>query len=163
MNEAISYNFVHRNHLLEAIGDSFSFNNHEFVITMLFSLNFVEIMQEAVQFMSEMTTPFYAWFAGALVIVIDHPDDVHTVLTSKSCMEKSSVYKFFNMGTSLFTAPGELLKESNVFLVTKTFYMAKFHFFTEMSTFSRKCPLFLGNAHYSTKMFISNENFGFFG
>lgn len=73
-------------------------------------------MQEAVQFMSEMRTPFYAWFAGALVLVIDHPDDVYTVLTSKSCMEKSSVYKFFNMGTSLFTAPGKLLEEWILFL-----------------------------------------------
>lgn len=58
------------------------------------------------QFMSEMKTPFYAWFAGALVLVIDHPDDVHTVLTSKACMGKAPPYKFLNMGTSLLTAPG---------------------------------------------------------
>lgn len=64
-------------------------------------------MKEAVDFMTGMKTPFYAWFAGALVIVIDHPDDAYTVLTSKSCMEKAHVYKFFNMGASLFTAPGE--------------------------------------------------------
>lgn len=64
-------------------------------------------MKATVEFMAEMKTPFYAWFCGALVLVIDDPDDVHAVLTSKSCMEKSFVYKFFNMGTSLFTAPGE--------------------------------------------------------
>lgn len=64
------------------------------------------MMKEAVEFMEQMQTPFYAWFAGALVMVIDDPDDVHTVLTSKSCMEKALVYKFFNMGASLFTAPG---------------------------------------------------------
>lgn len=56
--------------------------------------------------MAQMKTPFYAWFGGALVIVIDDPDDAQTVLTSKSCMEKAFVYKFFNMGASLFTAPG---------------------------------------------------------
>lgn len=64
------------------------------------------MMKEAVEFMAQTTTPFYAWFAGALVLVIDHPDDAYTVLTSKSCMEKAFVYKFFNMGDSLFTAPG---------------------------------------------------------
>lgn len=74
----------------------------------MFFFKSAEIMSEAVEFMSEMKTPFYAWFAGALVLVIDHPDDVHTVLTSKSCMEKSPVYRFFNMGTSLFTAPGKI-------------------------------------------------------
>lgn len=63
-------------------------------------------MQSTVQFMAQMKTPFYAWFGGVLILVIDHPDDVHTVLTSKSCMEKAIIYKFFNMGASLFTAPG---------------------------------------------------------
>lgn len=64
------------------------------------------MMKEAVEFMQQMQTPFYAWFAGALVLVIDHPDDAYTVLNSKSCMEKAFVYRFFNMGASLFTAPG---------------------------------------------------------
>lgn len=64
------------------------------------------MMKEAVEFMEQMDTPFYAWFGGALVMVIDHPDDVFTVLNSKSCMEKAFVYRFFNMGASLFTAPG---------------------------------------------------------
>lgn len=67
------------------------------------------MMKEAVEFMEQMNTPFYAWFGPALVMVIDHPDDVHTVLTSRSCMEKAFVYKFFNMGASLFTAPGALI------------------------------------------------------
>lgn len=69
-----------------------------------------EMMKEAVEFMAQMKTPFYAWFGGALVLILDHPDDVFTVLNSKSCMEKAFVYKFFNMGASLFTAPGEFLQ-----------------------------------------------------
>lgn len=76
---------------------------------------FIEIMQAAVDFMAQLTTPFYAWFGGMLIIVIDHPDDVHTVLTSKSCLEKAIIYKFFNMGTSLFTAPGILNSQSKYF------------------------------------------------
>lgn len=70
--------------------------------------------------MAETKTPFYAWFGGALVLVIDDPDDAHKVLTSKSCMEKGFVYKFFNMGTSLFTAPGVLLLSNGFIQITPT-------------------------------------------
>lgn len=83
----------------------------------IFRCYFQEIMREAVGFMAQMKTPFYAWFAGALVLVIDHPDDVYTVLTSKSCMQKAAVYRFFNMGTSLFTAPGKYTTKFDRFIV----------------------------------------------
>lgn len=63
-------------------------------------------MQEFVETITRMKTPFYTWFGRALVMVVDDPDDVHAVLTSNSCMEKGFVYKFFDMGASLLTAPG---------------------------------------------------------
>lgn len=72
-------------------------------------------MKEAVEFMAQMETPFYTWFGGFLVMVIDDPDDAYTVLTSKYCMEKAFVYKFFNMGASLFTAPGMCVCSYNVY------------------------------------------------
>lgn len=65
-------------------------------------------MREGVEFTTSHATPFFGWFVGFLVIVIDQPEDVHTVLTSKSCMEKSAVYRFFMFVGSLFTAPGKL-------------------------------------------------------
>lgn len=65
-------------------------------------------MREGVEFTTSHATPFFGWFVGFLVIVIDQPDDVHTVLTAKSCMEKSAVYRFFMFVGSLFTAPGTL-------------------------------------------------------
>lgn len=65
-------------------------------------------MREGVEFTTSHATPFFGWFVGFLVIVIDQPEDVHTVLTSKSCMEKSAVYRFFMFVGSLFTAPGML-------------------------------------------------------
>lgn len=71
----------------------------------------IEIMDDCVKFVALLKTPFCAWFAGALVLILDHPDDVHTVLTSKNCMEKAAIYKFFNMGKSLFTAPGEFYEK----------------------------------------------------
>lgn len=88
----------------------------------------VEIMKEAVEFMAEMKTPFYAWFGGALVIVIDDPDDAYTVLTSKYCMEKAFVYKFFNMGASLFTARGACVCCSSP-IIYDTIHYKKYAFF----------------------------------
>lgn len=57
--------------------------------------------------MASHKTPFRAWFGGFLVIVVDKPEDVHIVLTSQSCLEKAPIYKFFNRGIALFTAPGK--------------------------------------------------------
>lgn len=49
------------------------------------------MMKEAVEFMEQMKTPFYAWFAGALVLIIDHPDDVYTVLIREASMPLSQI------------------------------------------------------------------------
>lgn len=65
-------------------------------------------MDSAVEFMAQTPTPFYAWLGGVLVMFLDHPDDVHAVLSSKSCLEKPYVAKFMNFDTSLASAPGIL-------------------------------------------------------
>lgn len=67
-------------------------------------------MHEGVAFTSSRKTPFYGWFLGFLVMIIDRPEDAHTVLTSKSCIEKAPIYKFFNRGMALFTAPGKKMR-----------------------------------------------------
>lgn len=66
----------------------------------------IEIIHEGVAFTSSHNTPFYGWFLGFLVIVIDQPKDVYAFLTSKFSIEKAPIYKFFHWGSSLFTAPG---------------------------------------------------------
>lgn len=67
----------------------------------------IEIMHEGIAFTSSQKTPFYGWFLGFILMILDRPEDVHTVLTSKSCIEKAPIYKFFNRGMALFTAPGK--------------------------------------------------------
>lgn len=52
-------------------------------------------------------TPYLSWFGPKCVLVIDHPEDIQVVLTSKSCIEKSDLYRFFNHGAGLFGAPGK--------------------------------------------------------
>lgn len=52
-------------------------------------------------------TPYLSWFGPKCVLVVDHPDHIQMVLTSKTCIEKSEIYDFFNHGAGLFGAPGE--------------------------------------------------------
>ena len=51
--------------------------------------------------------PFLGWLGTKCFVVIDHPDDIQVVINSRSCIEKSDVYRFFNRGVGLFSAPGE--------------------------------------------------------
>lgn len=66
---------------------------------------FPEIMKESLEFLKTYKTPFYAWFGPTLCIILDDPDDVETVLNSKSCIDKAAAYKYFYRD-GLFTAPG---------------------------------------------------------
>lgn len=55
---------------------------------------------------SKEKIPFVGWLGPKCFIVIDHPDDIQTVLSSNTCLEKSQIYKCFNRGVGLFSAPG---------------------------------------------------------
>lgn len=69
--------------------------------------NSEEVMKDSIDFVTSNKTPFYAWVGRYLTVVLDKPDDAFTVLTSKSCLEKSPTYKYFNR-IGLLTAPGKL-------------------------------------------------------
>lgn len=55
---------------------------------------------------SKTKVPFVVWLGLKSFVVIDHPDDIETVMNSNACIEKSDLYNFFNRGVGLFTAPG---------------------------------------------------------
>ncbi|XP_055317519.1 probable cytochrome P450 313a4 [Sitodiplosis mosellana] len=41
---------------------------------------------------SKQQTPYLNWFGLKCFLIIDHPDDIQMVMTSKSCIEKSNIY-----------------------------------------------------------------------
>lgn len=86
-------------------------------------------MRESVAFTASRETPFYGWFLGVLVIIVDRPEDVHTVLTSKSCIEKASIYKFFKRGIALFTAPGKKIHKLSQFVLFLQFLIRVLTYF----------------------------------
>lgn len=55
---------------------------------------------------AQQKTPFLAWLGPKCFMIIDHPDDIQIIVNSKSCIEKSDIYRFFNRGVGLFIAPG---------------------------------------------------------
>lgn len=63
-------------------------------------------MDAVVNFMAGTVTPFYAWFGNVMVIVFDHPDDAHAVLTSKTCLAKPYIVNYMGFETALGMAPG---------------------------------------------------------
>lgn len=64
----------------------------------------------------ENKTPYLSWLGPKCILVVDHPDDIQAVLTSKACIEKSDIFRFFSdiHGKSLFAAPGEFFFSQNV-------------------------------------------------
>lgn len=69
------------------------------------SYNFTEIMSALKYLLSECQTPFVTWLGPKAFVMIDHADDIQTVLNAKGCLEKGDIYRFFNRGAALLSAP----------------------------------------------------------
>lgn len=68
--------------------------------------NNMEIFDLLKKEIGQRTEPFYGWLGNKCFIIVDKPEDIQVVTTSKNCIEKSDVYRFFNRGVGLFAAPG---------------------------------------------------------
>ena len=54
-------------------------------------------------------SPIRAWLGPVLVVGISKPEDMQTVLTSTSCLQKGYMYKFTYNLTGIFSSDGESL------------------------------------------------------
>lgn len=63
-------------------------------------------MNELIDMGNTMDTPAHFWFGWISVMFISKPEDFQAILTSQNCLQKSSVYKFFESEDGLFAAPG---------------------------------------------------------
>ncbi|XP_031633715.1 probable cytochrome P450 313b1 [Contarinia nasturtii] len=68
-----------------------------------------EILETIEDVFTKQKLPFLGWLGPKCFIVVDHPEDIQVVMNSKGCIDKSDVYRFFNRGVGLFTAPGMIL------------------------------------------------------
>lgn len=68
--------------------------------------NNMEIFDLLKKEIGQRNEPFYGWLGNKCFVIVDKPEDIQVVTTSKNCIEKSDVYRFFNRGVGLFAAPG---------------------------------------------------------
>lgn len=73
-------------------------------------LIFPAIMKATNRLISEHKTPFCFFMGPQFILVVDKPEDIQAVVTSKGCFEKGQMYKFFNSGVGLFAAPYHIWK-----------------------------------------------------
>ncbi|XP_050091431.1 cytochrome P450 4C1-like [Anopheles aquasalis] len=61
-------------------------------------------------------SPCRVWLGPKLFVFIDNADDLQTVLTSASCLEKADVYRFFKCEAGLFSAPAAVWRTHRKYL-----------------------------------------------
>lgn len=52
----------------------------------------------------ETKTPFAAWFGPSLVVGVDDPEDLHTILNADACLDKPYLYEHLRNETGLFAS-----------------------------------------------------------
>lgn len=67
-------------------------------------------MEIAKSIINEHKTPICGFLGTQFMMLVDRPEDLQTVLAAKGCVEKGRMYRFFNRGAGLFTAPFHIWK-----------------------------------------------------
>lgn len=73
-------------------------NAHEFI-----GKTTVEIFNNIYTFMKTKGTPNKIWLGPILVVSLDRPEDVKTILMSPNCLEKPYLYRFLPAELSILT------------------------------------------------------------
>lgn len=63
-----------------------------------------ECFHIGVDFCKKMQSPGKFWFGTSLVLLVDEPEDIQTILNSPNCLAKPYVFNFFNLKKGLLSA-----------------------------------------------------------
>lgn len=63
-----------------------------------------ELFKELVESTKEYGTPMKSYLGPLLVVTVDKPEDIKTVLMSQNCLDKPYFYQFYPSPIGLFTA-----------------------------------------------------------
>lgn len=66
-----------------------------------------EILNYILELMKQYETPVKVWIGPMLVLLIDKPEQLKTVLNSRNCLNKPYVYKFLDVNFGLMSGPGK--------------------------------------------------------
>lgn len=64
----------------------------------------VELIKEITEFTRTAGTPYKSYVGPALFVVIDHPEDMKTILTSPTCLDKPHVYDYLPSRNGILNA-----------------------------------------------------------
>lgn len=69
----------------------------------LFGKSTTEVFKETMEFIKENGTPYKSYIGPALLITLDKPEDLKTILTSPFCLSKPFVYQFYPSPAGILT------------------------------------------------------------
>lgn len=91
---------------------------------------------------TENESPVCMFSGPRFLTMIDKPEDIQTVITSRGCFEKGEMYKFFNRSVGLFAAPYHIWKPQRKEL-SKSFHLSIIQSFIPI--FNSKAELLVRN------------------
>lgn len=69
----------------------------------LFRKSTTEVFKEIMEFTRKNETPYKSYIGPALLITLDKPEDLKTILTSSHCLSKPYVYQFYPSPAGILT------------------------------------------------------------
>lgn len=69
---------------------------------------FAEIMDTLIKIGSDLETPSVFWLGPIMIIVVNKPDDIKSVLMSPNCLQKPYMYNFVGSTKGIFNSPGNI-------------------------------------------------------
>lgn len=69
----------------------------------LFRKSTTEVFKEIMEFTRKNETPYKSYIGPALLITLDKPEDLKTILTSPHCLSKPYVYQFYPSPAGILT------------------------------------------------------------
>lgn len=69
----------------------------------IFGKTTTQIFKEIMDFTKTFGTPYKSYIGPALLIILDKPDDLKTILTSNFCLSKPFVYQFYPSPAGILT------------------------------------------------------------
>lgn len=81
----------------------------------------VEIFNDLIDFVKTHTTPIKVYMGPFLMVIIDKPEDIKTILMSPNCQDKPYYYQFYSRKTSILSATCEFSAFVNIFYAKKSF------------------------------------------
>lgn len=69
----------------------------------LFRKSTTQVFNDIIEFTKRIQTPYKSYIGPALLITLDKPDDLKTILTSPFCLSKPFVYQFYPSPAGILT------------------------------------------------------------